>query len=69
MRKAAELKRASFFIDVRALRRARVALGASSDAETVRISVERVAEIVASHDHDPPSSHDHDPGVPKPARS
>jgi hypothetical protein len=45
MAKEARLKRTSFFIDVRALRRARNALGASSDAETVRMSVERVAEM------------------------
>jgi hypothetical protein len=45
MGKEAGLKRTSFFIDVRALRRARTALGASSDAETVRMSVERVAEM------------------------
>jgi hypothetical protein len=39
------LKRASFFIDVRALRRARTALRASSDAETVRMSVEHIADM------------------------
>lgn len=43
MAREARLKRASFFIDVRALRRARNALGAPSDAETVRLSVEHVA--------------------------
>jgi hypothetical protein len=45
MARQEKLKRASFFIDVRALRRARLALGAPSDAETVRMSVERVAEM------------------------
>jgi len=45
MAREARLKRTSFFIDVRALRRARSALGASSDAETVRMSVERVADM------------------------
>ena len=45
MAREAKLKRASFFVDVRALRRARNALGASSDAEAVRMSVERVAEM------------------------
>ena len=39
------MKRTSFFVDVRTLRRARKALGVSTDAEAVRISVERVAEM------------------------
>ena len=45
MAREARLKRAAFFIDVRALRRARNALGASSDAETVRLSVKHVADM------------------------
>jgi hypothetical protein len=45
MARQARLKRASFFIDVRALRRARNALSASSDAETIRMSVEHVANM------------------------
>ena len=45
MARVAPLKRTSFFIDVRALRRARNALGASSDAETVRMSVDRIADM------------------------
>ncbi len=39
------LKRRAFFIDEQALRRARKALGAATDAEAVRMSVERVAEM------------------------
>jgi hypothetical protein len=41
------LKRTSFFVDPRALRRARKALGVASDAEAVRMSVERIAEMEA----------------------
>jgi hypothetical protein len=43
----AKLKRTSFFVDPRALRRARKALGVASDAEAVRMSVERIAEMEA----------------------
>ena len=39
------LKRKSFFIDERALRRARKALGAPTDAEAIRTALERVAEM------------------------
>lgn len=39
------LTRKAFFVDPRALRRARRALGAHSDAEAVRLSIERVAEM------------------------
>ena len=45
MARRANLKRTSFFVDVRTLRRARKALGVATDAEAVRISVERVAEM------------------------
>lgn len=45
MAREGTLKRASFFIDVHALRRARNALGASSDAETVRMSVEHIGDM------------------------
>lgn len=45
MSRAATLKRKSFFVDERALRRAKKALGAASDAEAVRVSVERIAEM------------------------
>ncbi len=41
------LKRKSFFIDTRALRRAKKALGVATDAEAVRRAVERVAEMEA----------------------
>ncbi len=43
----ARLKRKSFFVDELALRRARRALGAKSDAEVIRLSVERIAEMEA----------------------
>jgi hypothetical protein len=43
----AKLKRKSFFVDERALRRARRALGVKTDAEVVRLSVERIAEMEA----------------------
>jgi hypothetical protein len=43
----AKLKRKSFFVDERALQRARKALGAKTDAEVVRLSVERIAEMEA----------------------
>jgi len=39
------LKRKSFFVDERALRRAKKALGVATDAEVVRASVERIAEM------------------------
>ncbi len=42
-----KLKRTSFFVDPRALRRARKALGVGSDAEAVRVSVERIGEMEA----------------------
>lgn len=41
----AKLKRKSYFVDERALRRAKRALGAKTDAEVIRLSVERVAEM------------------------
>jgi hypothetical protein len=45
MARQARLKRTSLFIDPSALARARRALGATSDAEAVRLSIERVAEM------------------------
>jgi hypothetical protein len=39
------LKRKAFFLDERTLRRARKALGAPTDAETVRLALERAAEM------------------------
>ena len=39
------LKRKSFFVDEDAIRRAREALGVSTDAEAVRLAIERVAEM------------------------
>jgi len=44
---AAGLKRKSFFVDTRALRRARKALGVATEAEAVRRAIERVAEMEA----------------------
>lgn len=43
----AKLKRKSFFVDERALEQARKALGVKTDAEVVRLSMERVAEMEA----------------------
>lgn len=47
MARAATLKRKAFFVDETAVRRARRALGARTDAEAVRMSVERIAEMEA----------------------
>ena len=41
----ATLKRKAYFIDEKVLRRARKALGAGTDSEAVRQSLERVAEM------------------------
>lgn len=43
----AKLKRKSFFVNERALQRARKALGVKTDAEVVRLSVERIVEMEA----------------------
>jgi hypothetical protein len=40
-----QLKRKAFFVDEQAVRRAKKALGVSSDAEAIRMSVERIAEM------------------------
>lgn len=40
-----KLKRKSFFVDENAIRRARKALGAATDAEAVRMSLDRVTEM------------------------
>jgi hypothetical protein len=45
MGKPTQLKRKSFFVDERVLQRAKRLLRASSDAETIRLSLERVAEM------------------------
>ena len=47
MARATALKRKSFFVDERALRRAKKVLGVATDAEVVRTSVERIAEMEA----------------------
>ncbi|MBI3783765.1 MAG: hypothetical protein HY270_10200 [Deltaproteobacteria bacterium] len=39
------LKRKAFFVDENVVRRARKALGAATDAEAIRASLERVAEM------------------------
>ena len=39
------LKRKAFFVDEESVRRARRALGAATDAEAIRSSLERVAEM------------------------
>ena len=41
----AKLKRKSYFVDERALKRAKKALGVKTEAEVIRLSVERVAEM------------------------
>lgn len=41
------LKRKSFFVDERALRRAKKVLKVATDAEVVRTAVERIAEMEA----------------------
>jgi len=45
MSKTATLTRKSFFVDPATLRRAKRALRVRSDAEAVRLSLERVAEM------------------------
>ena len=40
-----KLKRKSYFVDERALNRAKKALGVEPEAEVIRLSVERVAEM------------------------
>jgi hypothetical protein len=42
-----KLKRKAFFVDERAVRRAKRALGVKTEAEAVRLSVERIAEMEA----------------------
>lgn len=39
------LKRKAFFVDESSLRRAKKALGAETDAEAIRVSLERVADM------------------------
>lgn len=43
--RAARYARKSFFVDEQAIARARKALGVGTDAEAVRLAVERVAEM------------------------
>ena len=45
MGRGAPLKRRSFFVNERALRRAKRLLGVTTDAEVIRASVERIAEM------------------------
>jgi hypothetical protein len=45
MAKKTVLKRRAFFVDERSLRRAKKALGLTTDAEVVREAIERVAEM------------------------
>jgi hypothetical protein len=47
MSRQAKLKRKSFFVDEKVLRHAERALQLSSDSETIRLSVARVAEMEA----------------------
>ena len=45
MARRSNLKRKAFFVDEKAVRRARKALGAATDAEAIRASLEQVAEM------------------------
>lgn len=45
MASASPLKRKSFFVDTRRLREAKKVLGVRTEAEVVRLSVERVLEM------------------------
>ena len=45
MPRGAKLQRRAFFVDDRALQRAKKALGVKTDAEVIRLSVERIAEM------------------------
>ncbi len=45
MPRQAPLKRKSFFVSEQALRRAKKALGVATEAQAVRVSVERIAEM------------------------
>jgi hypothetical protein len=45
MSRRGTLKRTSLFVDVSAVRRARKVLGVATDAEAVRVAVERVGEM------------------------
>lgn len=45
MTRKRRLKRKAFFVDERILRRARKALGAPTEAEAVRLALERAAEM------------------------
>jgi hypothetical protein len=45
MQGGAGLKRKSFFVDEQSLRRAKKLLGVETDAEVIRMSVERVVEM------------------------
>lgn len=44
-KRAARYTRKSFFVDEKAIRRARKALGVHTNAEAVRLAVERVVEM------------------------
>jgi hypothetical protein len=45
MRAKANLKRKSFFVDERTLHRAKKALRVKTNAEVIRVAVERIAEM------------------------
>ena len=45
MPRTATLRRKSFFVDEQAIQRAKKALGVKTDAEAIRLSVDRVAEM------------------------
>jgi hypothetical protein len=45
MSRTARLTRKSYFVDPRMVRRARKVLGVATEAETIRVAVERVTEM------------------------
>jgi hypothetical protein len=45
MSKAPKLKRKSYFVDEQSLRRAKRVLGVSTEAEVVRLAVDRIGEM------------------------
>jgi hypothetical protein len=45
MPQQAKLKRRAFFVDDRALQQAKKVLGVKTDAEVIRLAVERIVEI------------------------
>jgi hypothetical protein len=55
---ASSLKRRAFLVDEQRIRKARKVLGVATDAEAIRLSVERVLEMDKSRGTMPPGSFD-----------